>query len=156
MKLSMFQPIDPRTPLFFNVEWSVGKGGQNATEDVLLVQFLLRLIGEIVPAGGPEGEKDLQIMRSVLCSGTCDQKTIDGIMAFQRDMRRKISSTIVDGRVSSANGYHYGSGVFTIVAMNGFIRENVPKVNGAPTIWPRLQDFKDCPPALKTKISTLL
>jgi hypothetical protein len=151
MKLSLFSPPDPHLSVLFNVDSSVGAGGQNSSsEDIMLVQFLLRKNGEIVPAGGPDGEAENQVMRQVPPTGNVDQKTIDGIIAFQSGMKRKMPSTTVDGRVSVARGYLYGGGYWTIVAMNSFIRHH------APDRWPRLQDFPDCPGMLKARFKAVL
>jgi hypothetical protein len=91
-------------------------------------------------------------MRKVPLTGVVDAATIAGIKAFQVGMKRKVPTTVVDGRVSPArNSTTYGGGaVWTIAAMNGFIRRHCPKE------WPRLQDFTDCPPALKVKSQELL
>jgi hypothetical protein len=151
MKLALFNPPDPHISVFFNIETSVGRNGNNtSTEDILLVQFLLKTNGERVPAGTPQGAQANEIMKQVPLSGTVDQKTIDGIVAHQQNMKSKMPSTVVDGRVSRATHYLYGGGYFTIVALNAFLRRHVPQE------WPRLQDLPNCPAVLKTKIQQIL
>jgi len=89
-------------------------------------------------------------MKRVPQTGQIDQATIDGIIAFQSARKREHPGTIVDGRVSPASHYRYGGDLFTIVAMNGYIRKF------APQVWPRLNDFSDCPGMLKAKIPQIL
>jgi len=138
-------------PIFFNIDVSVGKNGNNGnSDDVLLVQFLLKKNGELVPGDTPEGAQANEVMKKVPLTGQIDQATIDGITAFQTARRREYPGTIVDGRVSPATHYRYGGHFFTIAAMNGYIRKF------APQVWPRLHDFSDCPAMLKVKIPQIL
>src|SRR5262245_32348258 len=129
MKLSSFEPRSQIVPIFFNVETSVGRNGQNSSmEDIMLVQLLLTLNGERVPAGSAEAEKAHVLMRSISISGVVDQATIDGIVAFQESMRRSgFPSFPVDGRVNVAHSYSYGPVPYTIFLMNGFVRRHSPK-----------------------------
>lgn len=152
VQLAMFQPRDPLIPLFFNVESSVGRQGQNSKRaDILLVQYLIKKHGQRTPAPTAEGQAELKIMREVKTSGTVDDQTIRAIEAFQTGMRRKNPGTVVDGRVSVARNYGYGGGtIFTITALNGFVRRFYPEV------WPRLHDLTDCPSDLKSLIPKIL
>jgi len=151
MKLSVFKPTDPAITGIFNVETSVGRNGKNSSsEDILLVQFLLRTVGERVPAATAQAAHTNEVLRQVPLSGTMDQRTIDGIVAQQQAMKRAMPATVVDGHISPASNYRYGSGYFTIVALNAFLRRNLPQV------WPRLQDLPNCPAALKVKFAQVL
>src|SRR5262245_19751088 len=151
MKISCFQPMNRGIPIFFNIDASVGKNGSNGnSDDVLLVQFLLKKNGELVPGVTPEGAQANEVMKKVPLTGQIDQATIDGITAFQAARKREYPGTIVDGRVSPATQYMYGGHFFTIAAMNGYIRKF------APQVWPRLHDFSDCPAILKVKIPQIL
>ena len=147
MKVVTPSPSDPQLPVFFNVESRVEKGVAASTEDVLLVQFLLRKIGDSALAMDTDKK---EAMRNVDPTGVCDDDTVNGITAFQRTIQQKFPGTIVDGKVSPARGYSYGRGVFTIVHMQVTIRRLFPKV------WPRLHDFKDCPPILQARIPVVL
>jgi len=151
MDLSTPQPRNPSLPIFFNVSTSVGNQGMNTNrDDILLVQFFLRKNGEKVPAKTAEGAAENEIMKRVPLSGVADPATIAGIRAFQTAMRRKIPSTAIDGRVSPARNYSYGSGMFTIAAMNGFLRRHCKDV------WPRIHDFTDCPEPVRAKARELI
>ncbi len=119
MKISCFQPRNRSVLIFFNIDVSVGKNGNNGDpDDVLLVQFLLKKNGELVPALSPQAIQDNEIMKKVPQTGQIDQATIDGIIAFQTARKREHPGTIVDGRVSPASHYMYGGDYFTIAAMN--------------------------------------
>ena len=138
------RPSEGQVPIFFNVDSSVGhKGANSSPEDILLVQFLIRKAGDSSPNLPPHQRER---MRNVAPTGVCDPETIDGIRAVQETMRESHPGTIVDGKVSPARGYRYGAGIWTIVSLNVTIRKRFPQV------WPRLQDFADCPPLVKKRV----
>lgn len=141
------RPSNPQIPMYLNVDTKVQKGAAASVEDVLLVQFLLRKIGD---SALPMDTDKKEAMRNVDPTGVCDDDTVNGITAFQRTIQQKLPGTIVDGKVSSAHGYSYGRGVYTIVHLQVTLRRLFPKV------WPRLQDFPDCPPVLKKRIAEVL
>ena len=136
------QPISTVTPMFFNVNSSVGNNGTNSNRiDILLVQFLIRKLSVVAAANlSPD---QIARMRRVTVDGVSGPITINGIRAVQERMRQENPRTVVDGRVSSAHGRQYGEGFWTIVTLNGSLRKRIPFV------WPRLQDIPDCPAALK-------
>ena len=144
------QPPNLEIPIFFNVNSSVGRGGANSNiEDILLVQFLIRKVGETASARVSADKKAR--MLKVQTTGTCGEDTIDGIKATQEHIRQGKPGTVVDGRVSPARGYDYGGGgSWIIVFLNMQMRLAFPR------IWPRLQDFADCPPQLKAKFQEVL
>jgi hypothetical protein len=72
----------------------------------------------------PEGKEANAVMKLVTIDGQVGPKTIAGIEAFQGLMKTREPGTVVDGRVSVANGYRYGGGYFTIVALQAFIRRH--------------------------------
>lgn len=147
----VFTTDHDNTPLIFNLHTSVGRGGQNSNhEDILLVQFLLRKLVERMPATTAEGKAADEVMRKVPLTGTCDQATIAGIEAFQKSIKARVPGTIVDGRMSPAKGINYGTGVWSIAQLNHFIRTSCRDV------WPRLQDFGDCPGQLKVRFAEVL
>jgi hypothetical protein len=144
------QPADPKLPLFFNVDESVGNMGVNNPEDVLLVQFMMRTVAEMTPAQNAEGASRRERMLLMPVSDYCDEATMDGIRAWQEGRKDTIPGTVVDGRVSPARGYFYGGGEWTIVDVNVFFRKLFPNV------WPRLQDVPNCPPALQARAPQVL
>ena len=135
MEISAPKPAGSYFQMFFNVEASVGHFGQNSnSDDILLVQFLLRKCAEISEiAANPE--RKARLMRVPLTS-VCEENTIDGIRAIQEQMKEKNAGTVVDGRVSKARGHHYGGGAWTIVTLNASVRHEVPEHLASPSgLW---------------------
>ncbi len=141
------RPSNPQIPMFINIDSTVGKGMAASVEDILLVQFLLRKVGDSALAMDTDKK---EAMRNVAPTGVCDDETVIGIKAFQESIQQKLPSSAVDKKVSSAHGYSYGRGVYTIVHLQVTVRRLFPKV------WPRLQDFADCPPLLKKRVAEVL
>ena len=137
------RPPDPNIPVFFNVDSAVGRMAPNSLEDVLLVQFLLKSLATHMTT--EKGRKIQPILAATPQSGRCDDATIKSIEAFQRAM-----GSIVDGRISPARGYTYGSGIFSIVNLNSTVRNDYPKV------WPRLDQMPNCPGGLKSVLPRIL
>ena len=146
MYLMTVRPAQPEVKVFFNLDSSVGNNGTNSNRtDILLVQFLIRKLS-VVAASNLSPDQRTRMGR-VAVDGRSGPITIDGIRAAQERMRVKYPATVVDGRVSSAGQTgRYGGGVWTIVVLNNSLRRRTQSV------WPRLQDLPDCPPALKIAI----
>jgi hypothetical protein len=129
--------------VFFNVEAPVGPMCPNRLEDVMLVQYLFRKIGQAhIPADQPELAKKFAAQ---MPSGKFDMSTAECILGFQ-----KYFGGIADGRISVARGAAYGNGTYTIWKMNFWVRSSFNRVS------PRIHDFPDCPPLLKSMIPVLL
>ena len=144
------RPRGSTLSIFFNVDSSVGENGVNTSlEDVLLVQFLLHKIGEGGIGAGITRDRQMRLLR-VVPTGVCNPVTISGIRAVQEAAREQKPATVVDGCVSVARGYSYGRGDFTIVTLNASVRAHHPRV------WPRLQDFPDCPAQLRLRVQAVL
>lgn len=149
--MHLFATNDPTFPIFFNLNTSVGKAGQNTNiEDVLLVQWLLKKLVERMPATTPEGKAADDVIRRMQVTGSVDPTTITAIESFQNSMKAKNPGVVVDGRMSPAKGIGYGSGVWSIAQLNNFIRKSCQDK------WPRLQDFKDCPGSLQVRFQEIL
>ncbi len=136
---------DPKLPIFFNVDGSVGHMGENSrTEDILLVQYFLHTIASLTPSSSAAGEARRQRILATPVNGFCDEATIDGIRAWQEGRKLSYPGVIVDGKVSCARGYSYGGGgEWTIVDLNFMFKTLFPNV------WPRLQDAPECPALLQ-------
>ena len=92
---------DPELPVFFNVDGVVGAPpAQNLSEDVLLVQFALKVIGDSPKPGTPPGLT--AAARAVRVTGNMDAATVNAIRALQTAAKQRRSATVVDGRVSPA------------------------------------------------------
>jgi hypothetical protein len=101
-----------------NVSASVGAGGANSKDDVIVVQAMLKyalearsfFLGEKFPEP----------------TGTMDVATIDLIRKYQRYLRRKLKVPVsVDGRIDPANGSTaFGkNGKWTIQMLNADVME---------------------------------
>jgi hypothetical protein len=142
------RPRRPEMSMFLNVDTSVGlKGHNSSVEDILLVQFLVHKLGEVLAVSGPVTHERKLRMVQAYPTGSNNVATEDGIRAFQEIMKDQRKGTVVDGRVSVARGYLYGGGAWTIASLNGTFRIHLPNV------WPRLQDMSDCPPLLKKRVA---
>src|SRR5262252_6459157 len=132
MRLTTTQ--NPAFPVFFNVDTSVGKGGQNSNQDdILLVQFLLQATAEASPAAQGAVDGIRQRAANLPATGVADAATAVCIQAWQEARKQTLSDTIIDGRVDPARGIHYArDGEWTIVDLNAVFRKFFPK------IWPRL------------------
>jgi hypothetical protein len=152
MHVVVTKPSDPKIPLFFNLDSSVGHHGQNSRpEDIQLVQFLLHQIAEGAKASRPGGEARRQRMLKVPLSGNVDDATIDAIRAWQEGRKEEAATVVIDGRVSVARGTFYAPGAeWTIADLNAIFRMLFPN------IWPRLQDHPKCPALLKTRVPQVL
>lgn len=137
------KPPEHNFQMFFNVDQSVGQNAVNANpDDIMLVQFLIKRLGERLPVVSPGGHLRKARAMKVPLTGFCCPATIDGIKAWQEGW-----GAAVDGRVSSARGYRYGSGVWTIVSLNATFRKHFPEA------WPML---RNAPPPLSGKIKQIL
>jgi len=149
MRLTTTQ--NPAFPVFFNVDTSVGKGGQNSNQDdILLVQFLLQATAEASPAAQGAVDGIRQRAANLPATGVADAATAVCIQAWQEARKQTLSDTIIDGRVDPARGIHYArDGEWTIVDLNAVFRKFFPK------IWPRLQDHPKFPAQLKARMSKM-
>ena len=144
------QPTSPLLPVFFNVDGVVGNApAANAREDVLLVQFLLKIIGDT-----PTAESDAAVTaacKQVKVTGVIDSQTIAAITADQTWNKKQSPSTVVDGRVSPAKGYGYSAG--TLWSIAGLNKSCQRRHKGN---WPRLDKIAGCPDELKAMVIRVL
>jgi len=139
------RPPLPQLPLFFNVDGAVGANAPNSNPtDIMLVQFLIRLIGN-TPDGALAAQSAL--LQRVNPTGTMDQNTIAAIKAVQA-----AEGKAVDGRVSSAQGYKYNGTYYTIVSLNFSVRG---RATFKPT-WPNLDRIAGCPGQLAAAVRNAL
>ncbi|WP_424813707.1 peptidoglycan-binding domain-containing protein [Roseococcus sp. YIM B11640] len=129
------QPAHAHLPIFFNVDAAVGANAPaGAPNDIMLVQYFLKLIGD---NPGGIGAAHTATFKKVSPTGKMDQATLDAIKAAQ-----SVSSITPDGRVSKATGYKYGAHWFTIVDLNFSIRGRFRSA------WPNVDKLPGCPPGL--------
>lgn len=130
------QPADRgELPLFLNIDGDVGENAPNANpQDVALVQFMLRTIGD---RPGGRAVPVAEVLRQVQTTGVMDAQTIAAIRALQST---RDPGTVVDGKVSRARGYTYdGVHNYMIVALNHSMR------NRYMDLYPRLDRVPGCP-----------
>ncbi len=142
---SLFAPQPPHftLPVFFNVDQVVGAApATNNREDVLLVQFYLKFCGQTPTATTPPVLTEA--MKKVRVTGSMDPATINAIQTLQSERKRATQNPtkIVDGRVSPARGYKYGSANWTIAVLNDMVQ------NRKTDVWPRIDKIPGCPPEL--------
>ena len=66
-----------KLPVFYNVVHAVGKNCPNMSDDVKLIQYLLKAVYAKAPKSKPAG--DIQV------TGSCDSITMNWILKFQMD-----------------------------------------------------------------------
>jgi len=108
---------NPRSELFYSVDATVGSGRTNHYDDVLLVQFLLKVRTECGPLHqdyAPPGEAPIQI------DGICGSQTTRYIRRFQEigTQRNPESPLVQDGVVSPVAA---GSGSLDGARTNRFL-----------------------------------
>ena len=131
--------VDSDLPVFYNVDAVVGAApATNQPEDVLLVQFLQRLLKE-----RPTNPETRTFFATMPLTGIVDQQTIAGIVKIQTNVKDKgFPGIIVDGRASPAKGYRYGAALYTIVMLNEVVQQE------HYDLWPRLDRMPEAPPRI--------
>lgn len=145
----MLAPLqtNPELPVFYNVDDVVGAApAMNRREDVLLVQFIFKALGD-KPSDNMTGEEIAKV-KAVTVNGICDAATIEAIRMVQKKKKGGNPATVVDGRVSPArSGYTYsGNAAWTIAVLNNLLQDRNTDV------WPRIDLIKDCPQELKEMV----
>jgi len=143
----------PTLPIFYNLDASVGAGGENSRpDDIMLVQFMLKKIGERSNVSTQTGA-DASGLRNTMVTGAVDANTIDAIMTFQQIVAgRDASGIAVDGRINTAKGGAYGFGnlLYSIVHLNATFKRRY---------WDDyllIDRFPDCPGILATGVKRAL
>ncbi|TCR70357.1 hypothetical protein [Bosea sp. BK604] len=123
--------------ILWNVDCSVGKGGQNNIRtDVLYIQWYYRLATD--QAETPPDRKE--IYRQVALSGACTGMDSDPLVRAITLHQRSINHPQVDGRVSVATGNgKLGGSAFFVLRLGARI------ANMYPELWPRLDKIPHCP-----------
>lgn len=128
---------------FYNIEKSVGKGGINSSEDVLLVQFFLSEIAKVPPHPIPPPVVPLTV------NGMATPLLNDWIDWFQKAVIKAGKGSSKDGRIDPAiphNGSMYTS-TGTIVVLNASYRLRFSASHDA------LEKAPNCPGLLRSKFT---
>jgi hypothetical protein len=130
---------------FYNVDASVGKGGANQYDDVLLVQYMLSGIGRVPPHPLPPPTTPLSV------DGTPSPLLNEWILWFQKSCKAKAQNVMVDGRIDpsrSANGSFYPpSHGHTMGLLNITYRRRFRASHDA------MERDQQCPMPLRTKFA---
>lgn len=89
---------------FYNVDLSVGQGGSNQYDDVLLVQYMLSQIGKVPPHPLPPPATPLPL------NGIASALLTEWILWFQKSTKSVGESILTDGRIDPSrakNGCFY-------------------------------------------------
>lgn len=129
---------------FYNVDNSVGKGGINSPEDVLLVQFFLTEVAKVGPHQMPPPKTPLPI------NGVPSPQLNEWIEWFQAAVKNAGKNVTKDGKVDPAKMhgndiYHNGTG--TILHLNISYRKRFRAEHNV------LENAQNCPLPLKIKFS---
>jgi hypothetical protein len=131
---------------FYNVDNPVGTGSANTADDVTLVRFLLRRIGD-----SPDNQ--VPSLANLAINSTYGPDLHTAILDFQKEVKRRGGNCAVDGRVNTAKAIGHGvtSAVtgtqYTIAHMNGTYRRRYPQYHDDITKDPK------CPGILTAKFS---
>lgn len=130
---------------YYNVSQSVGKGGVNNAEDVLLVQLFLSEVGKVPPHPIPPPTTPLVV------NGLASQNLNDWILWFQNAVKKAGKSIVVDGRIDPSritDGSYYG-GRGTMAHLNVSYRKRFRENHNA------LENAKNCPAQLQSKFAAV-
>lgn len=122
----------------WNIDASVGKGGQNSSPcDIAYIQWYYTLAARH-PETPPERKAIYGKVRVTgICRGTDDDPLVAAIMAHQKG----INHSIIDGKVSVAQGSgKIGDKAYFVLRIGARL------ANMYPGLWPRLDLMPDCPP----------
>ena len=140
-----YHPANSKLPVFFNIDGAVGDPPcPNKREDVLFVQFALTVIG-----GSPNANDSpalIDACKKVSVTGVIDDATEFAVCQLQVLNR----GAVVDGRVTPAQGYDYGTALYSIVDLNRSIQ------NRNKDVWPRLDMIAGCPQELAAMVKKKL
>ena len=128
---------------FYNVDQSVGKGGANKTDDILLIQFFLTEIAKVPPHPLPPPTTPLPV------NGSPAAPLVEWIQWFQNSVKKAGKIIVADGRVDRASGQggSYYVTDYTMVHINVSYRRRFRRSHDA------LENASNCPMALKTKFN---
>ncbi len=134
---------------FYNVDAAVGQGASNQPDDVALVRFFLRRIGDapdnVVPS-----------LAALAISTVPGPDLNAAIVDFQKELKRRGASTAVDGKVNPAKSIGHGvtsaiTGTqYTIAHLNGTYRRRFLQFHDDITKDPK------CPSVLAAKLAVPL
>ncbi len=132
-----------KTPVFYNVVHAVGKNCPNIRDDVKLVQYLLKILYEKLPADKPNGEMSVD--------GFCGPITLNWILKFQLDVSATFPGDIaVDNRVDRIRNKNFVGSItktkYTLAWLNANAKKYNPEGWAATYYIVPLQNPESVPP----------
>lgn len=132
----------------WNLDASVGKGGQNSTPaDISYVQWYYTLA-----AAQPETPPDRkEIYKRVRVTGSCSGQVgdplVDAIIAHQTGLHHPQ----IDGRISvAARGGMVGASAYFVLRLGARF------ANMHPRTWPRIDLIPGCPPIVAAEVTAAI
>lgn len=122
----------------WNLDCSVGKGGQNSLPcEVLYIQWYYSLA-----AGHPNTPLERKLVYAKVavngvCTGTASDPLVQAILLHQTSLKHKT----MDGKISVAKGDGRAGGTLFFI-----LRLNARLAHMFPNFWPRLDLIHGCPP----------
>lgn len=135
---------------FFNVNGSVGYGGQNMPEDVKVVQFFLhRIYTAVVPKDKPWG--------TMTVDGKVGPITRAWITKFQIDLRRSNANVLVDGVIDKAGNENNASNWDTSISKTNYtirlLNTNLLKMD--TDVYKRLESHPAVPADVRSMFAAI-
>jgi hypothetical protein len=146
-RVTLWPGLSPE-PYFYNVDEAVGPSCPNRRDDVLLVQYFLKVAFDngkaydpplVPPAGQP-----------LTVTGMADPITFRWIKDFQEQAKKKGHKNALDGRVDKAKGTGIGTISHTQYTIT-FLNLTYKKVR--PNDYANIAKAGDCPPDLASAVS---
>lgn len=130
-------------PVFYNLVHAVGKNCPNMTDDVKLVQYLLKTLYAKLPQHKPAGEIEV--------TGACDPPTMNWILQFQMEAAQAHpGKVLVDNRIDRVRQKNFiGSishTIYTLAALNASLLKNNPEAWIATPALIHLENPSNVPP----------
>lgn len=121
----------------WNLDCSVGKGGQNSiAADVLYLQWYYSLAAKHALTPADRKAVYAKVVVNGVCRGTADDPLVQAITAHQQALQHPV----VDGRISVATGDgRVGEKAFFILRLGARLSDMFPNA------WPRLDLIPGCP-----------
>ena len=127
----------PQAHFQWNLDCSVGKGGQNSLPtDVLYIQWYYSLAARHPNTPMQRKAVYAKVAVNGVCRGTADDPLVQAITVHQQALQHPM----VDGKISVASGDgRVGEKAFFILRLGARLSDMYPNA------WPRLDLIPDCP-----------
>ncbi|MDQ6785462.1 MAG: peptidoglycan-binding protein [Acidobacteriota bacterium] len=135
---------NPQLPWFYNLVHAVGKDCPNQSNDVKLVQYMLKRLYDIGITQTGIARVWQRPKGNLTVDGWCGDATRNWILKFQLDVRQSGYSVLADRRVDRARGHSNGSisnTTYTIIWLNYLLMYN--DTDDYANIWQKIPVILD-------------